>query len=167
MKEAALEASASKDFIFATEQMAEEGLDIPDLNCIIMTTSKKNIEQAVGRIMRKQLKDGDTPPLIIDISDNLSTLKNDGNKRREYYAKNKYCIDTYCVSNDVVLSMHDYIVKTYGEDMLDEMSSYEEHGTDLSKLLYVDPMKDSENEDEDEELELTDSDDDSDSYGFD
>ncbi|MBA42564.1 MAG: hypothetical protein CMF62_00960 [Magnetococcales bacterium] len=165
MKEAALEDSANKDFIFATEQMAEEGLDIPDLNCIIMTTSKKNIEQAVGRIMRKQLKDGDIPPLIIDISDNLSTLKNDGNKRREYYAKNKYRIDTYNVLNDKVLSMHDYIIKTYGEDMLDEMSSYEEHGTDLSKLLYVDPMKDIDNDDD--ELELSESEDDSDSYGFD
>jgi superfamily II DNA or RNA helicase len=161
MKDKDLDESSKKDFIFATEQMAEEGLDIPDLNCIIMTTSKKKIEQAVGRIMRKQLKKGDIPPLIIDLCDTVSSLKYDGNKRRDYYSKNKYKLNNYYVREDNVLSMKDYITLIYGEDMLDDMSTYVEHGTDLDSILYVNPM-----DDEDEDLS-SDDDSDDDNYGFD
>ena len=33
--------------------MSSEALDIPELNTLFMTTPKSNIEQSVGRILRK------------------------------------------------------------------------------------------------------------------
>ena len=169
MKEKDLDETSKTDFIFATEQMAEEGLDIPDLNCIILTTSKKNIEQAVGRIMRKQLKEGDQPPLIIDIVDKLSTLERDGKKRNDFYIKNKYKINNYSVFNKKLLTMEEYIIKTYGSNSIndDDISTYEEHGNDLSKILYIDPVKDQCEEDDLSDLSISDEESDQDSYGFD
>jgi superfamily II DNA or RNA helicase len=169
MKEKDLDETSKTDFIFATEQMAEEGLDIPDLNCIILTTSKKNIEQAVGRIMRKQLKEGDQPPLIIDIVDKLSTLERDGKKRNDFYIKNKYKINNYSVFNKKLLTMEEYIIKTYGSNSIndDDISTYEEHGNDLSKILYIDPVKDQCDDDDLSDLSISDEESDQDSYGFD
>jgi superfamily II DNA or RNA helicase len=40
--------------IFGTMQMAQEGLDLPHLNTLILATPKSDIEQAVGRILRKE-----------------------------------------------------------------------------------------------------------------
>ena len=66
--------------------MSSEGLDIPTLNTIILATSRKNVEQSVGRILRKQ--DGyEIDPLIIDIVDNLKQFKNQGNIRKRHYKK--------------------------------------------------------------------------------
>ena len=68
MTEKKLKESEKAEIIFSTYQMSSEGLDIPTLNTIILATSRKNVEQSVGRILRKQ--DGyEIEPLIIDIID--------------------------------------------------------------------------------------------------
>ena len=52
-----------------------------------MTTPKSNIEQSVGRILRKI---HNVRPLIIDIKDDFIPFKNQANKRKTFYKKNKY-----------------------------------------------------------------------------
>jgi hypothetical protein len=50
--------------IIATYQMASEGYDNPELDTLILASPKCNVEQAVGRILRKKNKNG---AIVIDI----------------------------------------------------------------------------------------------------
>jgi hypothetical protein len=86
MTETQLEESARKRVIIATYSMAQEGLDIPVLDTLIMTTPHSDVVQAVGRIMRE------TPgkvnaPLIIDIVDCWSVFYSMHRKRTTFYTK--------------------------------------------------------------------------------
>ena len=67
MKEEELEAAAEAQVIFATRQFAEEGLDIPLLDSIFLTTPFSDVEQAVGRILRAV--EGKKDPIVVDIID--------------------------------------------------------------------------------------------------
>ena len=86
MKETELDEAEKADIIFSTYQMSSEGLDIPALNTIVLSTSRKNVEQSVGRILRKQ-SGYIVTPLIIDIIDNIKQYKNQGNCRKRFYKK--------------------------------------------------------------------------------
>jgi superfamily II DNA or RNA helicase len=97
------------DLLFGTFHMAEEGLDIDKLNTIILATSKKNIIQAVGRIMRKVLQRGDVRPLIIDLHDNLSIFNGQFKTRMNQYNNNKYQIENYYLKNDKIQSYQEYL----------------------------------------------------------
>jgi superfamily II DNA or RNA helicase len=116
MKDFQLQESAEADVIFATYSMAEEGLDIPDLNTLILATSKSNVVQSIGRIMRKQQPDGSNVPLIIDFVDNLSSFSYQGKKRKAVYIKFKYSIGFYKVFNSKVMSRLDYLKQLYGKE---------------------------------------------------
>jgi superfamily II DNA or RNA helicase len=83
MKQSDLKESEEKQIIFATMSMSEEGLDIPSLNCAILATPKSNVEQAVGRVLRK--KSYEIPPLVIDIVDTYSVFFAQANKRKKFY----------------------------------------------------------------------------------
>lgn len=86
MNQIALNNSAKNaQVIFATYAMAAEGLDIPDLNTLFMVTSRKEVEQAIGRIIRKI--DPDIKPLVYDFNDLLPNFINQ-NKHRKNYIKN-------------------------------------------------------------------------------
>ena len=67
MKEEELEEAAKAQVIFATRQFAEEGLDIPALDTIFLTTPMSDVEQAVGRILRPC--EGKKEPVVVDIRD--------------------------------------------------------------------------------------------------
>ena len=86
MSEKNLEKSEAADIILSTYQMSSEGLDIPTLNTIVLSTSRKNVEQSVGRILRKQSGHA-VIPLIIDIIDNIKQFKNQSSIRKRYYKK--------------------------------------------------------------------------------
>ena len=86
MSEKNLEKSEEAEIILSTYQMSSEGLDIPTLNTIVLSTSRKNVEQSVGRILRKQSGHAVTP-LIIDIIDNIKQFKNQSSIRKRYYKK--------------------------------------------------------------------------------
>ena len=60
--------------------MAEEALDIKSLGTIVMSTPKKDVRQAVGRIMRSA---GDK--LVIDIIDQHDMFKKHWKKRKSWY----------------------------------------------------------------------------------
>ena len=67
MREEELEEAAKAKCIFATKQFAEEGLDIPALDTLLLTTPMADIEQASGRILRPF--EGKKEPIIVDFHD--------------------------------------------------------------------------------------------------
>jgi superfamily II DNA or RNA helicase len=84
LKESELEESSRKRIIIGTFAMAQEGLDIPVLDTIILASPKSDITQAIGRIMRE------TPgklnnPLIYDIADHWSVFHSMARKRMAVY----------------------------------------------------------------------------------
>jgi superfamily II DNA or RNA helicase len=110
MKAYELDDAIDADIIFATYAMAEEGLDIDKLNTLVLASPQKKIEQSIGRILRKQIKEGDISPLVIDICDQLSCFKNwADNSRMKYYTKKKYTIDEYITWHDDVINAKEYL----------------------------------------------------------
>lgn len=88
MKKEALDATNECDVILATYSMAKEGYDCPDLNTLVFATGKSDVEQAIGRILRKK---HDMVPVIIDMVDGL--LLNQFRKRKTLYNKQAVSID--------------------------------------------------------------------------
>lgn len=56
-----------KDIVLGTYGLMLEGVDIPELNGILLATPRRSVAQAIGRILRKVHRD--IHPLIVDISD--------------------------------------------------------------------------------------------------
>ena len=104
-KQKDLDIAAESQIILATFSMASEALDIPSLNTLVMATSRREIEQSVGRILRK--KDHPVQPLIIDIVDQLRSFVNQGKYRRSFYKKNSYRIKLLDVNNNKTISEED------------------------------------------------------------
>jgi superfamily II DNA or RNA helicase len=87
MKQEKLDIAEQADMIFSTYSMSSEALDISSLNTIILSTSRKNVEQSVGRILRNQKGNYLSQPLIIDIVDDIKTFVVQGYNRKSYYKK--------------------------------------------------------------------------------
>ena len=87
MKQKDLDVSETKQIILGTFSMSSEALDIPALNTLLLMSPKSDIEQTVGRILRKK---HDVVPLIIDIVDIFGPFQRQYYKRYQYYKKNKY-----------------------------------------------------------------------------
>lgn len=100
MKQRDLDISATRQILIATYIMAEEAFDCPSLNTLIMMTPKKNIEQAIGRIMRKTKEDRIIMPLIIDIVDMFSSFIKWNVIRKRLYAKKCYIIENFEINDD-------------------------------------------------------------------
>lgn len=106
MKQAALDETTKKQIILATFSMAKVGLDIKTADTIILVTPLSDVEQAIGRIGRGDIKN---KPLVIDIVDNFSCFEAQANKRLTTYKQMKYLIKTYTVNEGGA------ITKTHGE----------------------------------------------------
>ena len=92
MKEQDLENTSHKRIIFGTFSQAHEGLDIPTLDTVILSTPKSDIKQSIGRVMRE------TPgkknnPLIYDIWDKWSVFNAMYRKRMKVYNQGGFKID--------------------------------------------------------------------------
>jgi superfamily II DNA or RNA helicase len=96
------------DILFASYEMAHEGLDIDRLNTVILATPKKSVVQAIGRIMRRTLTANDLKPLIVDITDDISVFTNQGKVRHNLYKKNKYNIQEFMVDDKYQVPINDY-----------------------------------------------------------
>ena len=88
MKDAELKKSETKQIIIATYAMASEALDIKTLTTLLLATPKTDIVQSVGRILRVKHE----RPMVIDIIDSHDIFISQWQKRRKYYASNKYNI---------------------------------------------------------------------------
>lgn len=88
MKQQLLDKTANEcQIILSTYCMAAEALDIPKLNCLILASPKVNIEQSIGRILRKK---HEINPLVIDFEDNFGIFKAQYYKRLKFYKLNNY-----------------------------------------------------------------------------
>ena len=92
MKPHELRESQEKEILLATFSMASEGMDIPKLDTVILSSPKSDVEQSVGRIFRKKACDRKFHPLIIDLQDDFSMFKNQCNKRLQLYHKLSFTI---------------------------------------------------------------------------
>ena len=81
--------SGAKKYLFATYSLAKEGLDIPRLERLYMTTPQKDyavITQSIGRIARTS--PGKQDPVAYDFVDNIQHLAKAYKKRCATYRKN-------------------------------------------------------------------------------
>lgn len=79
------------DMVFASYQLAAEGLDCPNLRYIVFATPEKNdvtVTQATGRVGRKA--DGKAYGTVIDFEDNFGMFHGWAKKRRGFYKKLGY-----------------------------------------------------------------------------
>jgi len=90
-----LEKSKKCKIMLGTYSMANEGLDIPTLNCLVLTSPRKEILQTIGRISRLKDKCNTIQPLIIDLIDIENVFVNESEKRLVLYKKNNYNIIDY------------------------------------------------------------------------
>lgn len=97
MKNSARKMSQGCDIILGTYKLASVGMDIPALNTLVMASPRKEIEQSVGRILRK---DTGIHPMIIDVIDNSSLFKSQGRERRKFYRQYGYSIELVKVDVD-------------------------------------------------------------------
>jgi superfamily II DNA or RNA helicase len=121
MKEKDLKISETKDVIFGTFDVANEGLDIPSLNTIVLGTPKPNVIQSTGRILR--LEHYDISPEIIDISDNLSIFNNFNKSREKYYTNSHYNIHKYNVNGDLKITKTAFIETTFNDKINNEINN--------------------------------------------
>ena len=78
-----------KKYLFATYSLAKEGLDIPCLDRLFLTTPQKDyavITQSIGRIARTF--DGKSDPIVYDFVDDIGYLVKSYKKRCSTYKKN-------------------------------------------------------------------------------
>ena len=81
--------SGKKKYLFATYSLAKEGLDIPRLERLFLTTPQKDyavVTQSIGRISR--VFEGKSDPIAYDFVDNISYLIKSYKKRCTTYRKN-------------------------------------------------------------------------------
>ena len=79
----------AKKYLFATYSLAKEGLDIPRLERLFLTTPQSDyavITQSIGRIARTY--DGKADPIAYDFVDNIGYLQKRFKKRCSTYKKN-------------------------------------------------------------------------------
>ena len=77
-----------KHYLFATYKLAKEGLDIPRLNCLYLTTPQKDyavVTQSVGRVAR--VFEGKSMAICYDYVDNIEYLIRAYKKRCSHYRK--------------------------------------------------------------------------------
>lgn len=81
--------SGKKKYLFATYSLAKEGLDIPRLERLLLTTPQKDyavVTQSIGRIAR--VFEGKSKPIAYDFVDNIMYLTKAYKKRCAIYRKN-------------------------------------------------------------------------------
>lgn len=80
--------TGSKRYLFASYSLAKEGLDIPRLDRLYMTTPKKDyavVTQSIGRIAR--VFEGKTQAICYDYVDDIEFCQNQFKKRKTSYRK--------------------------------------------------------------------------------
>jgi superfamily II DNA or RNA helicase len=101
-KQKLLDIAKNAQVIFASYGMASEGLDIPELNTLFMVTPRKEVEQSVGRVIRKI--NLNIRPIIYDFTDQLNSFINQGAYRKKLYKKMGFEINNIQVKNNKIIS---------------------------------------------------------------
>jgi superfamily II DNA or RNA helicase len=82
---------ASKQILIGTYQLCKEGFDVASLNTLLMATSRPDVEQIVGRILRTEKDKRDTEPLILDVVD--PAFRRQFQERLALYKKRNYQVE--------------------------------------------------------------------------
>jgi len=82
---------STKRILIATYSMCSEGFDVSTLNTLLMSTSRPDIEQIVGRIMRTDKTKRKLDPLILDVVD--PAFRRQFQERLQLYKKRSYLIE--------------------------------------------------------------------------
>ena len=82
---------STKRILLATYQMCKEGFDVATLNTLIIATSRPDVDQIVGRILRVDKAHRKIDPLIIDIVD--PAFRRQFQQRLELYKKRNYTVE--------------------------------------------------------------------------
>ena len=90
MKPDDLKESETKQVLLATFAFCAEGLDVAQLDTLVLASPKSDIIQSVGRILREKECNRVNTPLVIDIVDDFSIFRAQAAKRRKYYKSQKY-----------------------------------------------------------------------------
>ncbi len=107
MSEDELAESATKQIILGTYDMAQEGLDIENLNVVILSTPKSSIKQSVGRILRKEVYE--EHPIVIDVvDDDNEVFKKQSRTRDNFYSKQKFNMQYFKFSDYRVKAHFDW-----------------------------------------------------------
>ena len=72
--------------------MVAEGFSVKKLNTIILTTPRKKVEQASGRIFRERIDERKVAPHIIDIIDSHDCHTRRWAVRQKFYKESEYTI---------------------------------------------------------------------------
>lgn len=81
----------TKRILIATYSMCKEGFDLPSLNTLLLATSRPDVDQIVGRILRVEKDKRTTEPLILDIVD--PAFRKQFQARLGLYKSRKYTIE--------------------------------------------------------------------------
>lgn len=90
MKKKDREQSVNCDIILGTFQMAKEGLDIPEIDTLYLSSPKSDIEQSVGRILRYH--EDKKQPIVVDLVDSLPVCVDFAAKRLRQYKRLGYTV---------------------------------------------------------------------------
>jgi len=82
---------STKRILLATYQMCKEGFDVATLNTLIIATSRPDVDQIVGRILRVDKAHRKIDPLIIDIVD--PAFRRQFQQRLDLYKKRNYVVE--------------------------------------------------------------------------
>ena len=85
-------AAEEAQILWASYAMASEAMNIKTLNCVLMASQRKKIEQSTGRILRQRPEDRKVAPIIVDVIDIHRTYQSQSRERISYYKKCGYKI---------------------------------------------------------------------------
>lgn len=100
MKATEMDRAHGCSLVLGTYHMAAEGMDLPHLNTLILTSQRKKVTQPCGRIFRRA--DPAFPPVIMDIQDGLGILSGQRRERQNYYKSSEYHVHVQKASLDVL-----------------------------------------------------------------
>ena len=85
-------AAEEAQILWASYAMASEAMNIKTLNCVLMASPRRKIEQSTGRILRQRPEERKVAPIIVDVVDVHRTMQSQSKLRIAYYKKCGYKI---------------------------------------------------------------------------
>jgi superfamily II DNA or RNA helicase len=95
---AVLKESEACRVVLGTYSMAQEGLDIPGLDSLILATPKGEVTQAVGRILRDRPETRRHSPLVLDVVDSIifdGFFERQARKRKAMYTRRGFSVHVH------------------------------------------------------------------------
>lgn len=104
-------AAEEAQVLWATYAMASEAMNIKTLNCVLMASPRRKIEQSTGRILRQRPEERKVAPLILDVVDCHRPLVSQSRQRILYYKKCGYKVKD---GDSDEFENESKVTKTYG-----------------------------------------------------